>query len=152
MRDLFRIVSALLLTALIAPASALAQEPQTEAGALAAAIAIVRSRPGITDSIPIVTDTTALYAALRPCHDGPGGKPVCTFADSRKLVPMVIVHLITPTSATVELRYYYVLRGSCPLNTPFSAPVVAFTRSDHFTIDYLNGHWQTTGGGRGIEC
>jgi len=36
MRDLFRIVSALLLTALIAPASALAQEPQTEAGALAA--------------------------------------------------------------------------------------------------------------------
>jgi hypothetical protein len=144
-------ICGLFLNAMLLAAPVFAQEPQTEAGAQAAAIALLRTRPWIPDSTPIVTDSAAVRAHLVHCSEVTGSPPVCSMVYG-KWVIMVITRLASPTTANVDVRYYYVLRGSCPLDRPFEVPIIAYTRTDFFSLRYVDGHWKDTGVGRSIEC
>jgi hypothetical protein len=141
----------LLLNTMVSATPVVAQEPQTEAGARTAAIALLRARPGTPDSTRIVTDSTALYAELVHCKEVAGGPPECSMIDGKQVL-MVIAHLNSATTAAIEVRYYHVMRGSCPLGRPLPTPIIAHTRTESFTLGYADGHWKPTGGGRGIEC
>ena len=141
----------LMLNALLSVGLVVGQEPQTEAGARTAVIALLRTRPGTPDSIPIVADSAALYAELMRCNEVPGAPPACSMVDGKQVV-MVIVRMGAATTAAVEVRYYHVMRGSCPLGRPFPTPIIGYTRTETFTLGYIDGHWKPTGGGRGMEC
>lgn len=139
------------LTVFLARSPLQAQEPKTEAGARAAAITLVRNRSSTPNVMAVVPDSAALYQELTSCQEVPGSPPTCSLIEG-KVVRLVLVHLSSPTSAAVEIRYYQVMRGGCPLGTPPTTPGIRYTRTEQFTLGYADGHWKPTGGGRGVEC
>lgn len=145
------VVAGCSLSLLLALSSLPAQEPKTEAGARAAAFTLVRSRPNAPDSMAVVLDSAALYRELTRCQEVPGSPPTCSLVEG-KLVRLVLVHLSSPASAAVEVRYYRVMRGSCPLGAPFTTHGIGYTRTEQFTLGYADGHWKRVAGGRGVEC
>lgn len=145
---------ALILTLLAAAAPLRAQEPQTEAGALAAAVRFVRSMPRVGDDMPIVADTAAVRRALTRCTELPGAAPKCELVDGRT-VGMVLVELRPPQWALVEFREYQVMRKRCPAwdeDPEFPEPIVGAPRWTTLTLVYADGRWTWDGRGQIRMC
>ena len=131
-----------------------AQEPQTEAGALAAAVRFVRTMPRVGDDMPIVADTAAVRRGLTRCTEMPGAAPKCELVDGRT-VGMVLVEFRPPQWALVEFREYQVMRRTCPdwsENPDLPEPLVAYPRSTTLTLVYADGRWTWDGRGQIRMC
>lgn len=146
-----RCFAALFLTALVAAAPLHAQDPPTEAGALAAAVRFLRTMPRVGDSIPIVTDTAAVRRALTRCTEVPGAAPSCVLVDGREAW-LVLVRLRAAASAEVEVREYQVLRRTCAFGEPSPEPMLGYLAGQHWTMAYVDGRWTWDKRGRGWVC
>jgi hypothetical protein len=140
----------LILHTALSVAPAVGQEPPTEAGARTAVIALLRHRSDVSDSIAIVSDTAALNAEFIHCQIAPDGVRTCAMVEGKHVL-LATVHLISPSQAAVEVRSYYVMKGSC-MGKPLPAPVIGYSRSESFTLNYSDGRWKWTGRGTGMEC
>ena len=144
-------VAGIAVSALIAAAPVAGQEPRTDAGARAAAIALVRARPGMLDSIPVVGDSVSLHNELVHCETVPTAEPACTMVEGKQVV-MVLARVTGATTASVEVRYYQVMHRSCPLGRPVPTPIIGYTRTEAFAMGYSAGRWKPVGSGRVVEC
>jgi len=144
----------LILTVLSAAAPMRAQDPPTEAGALAAAIRFVRTMPRVGDDMPIVTDTAAVRRELTRCTEVAGAAPRCALVDGR-VVGMVLVEFRPPQWALVEFREYHVFRRTCPdwsENPDLPEPIVGYLRSTTLSMVYADGRWTWDGKGQMRMC
>jgi hypothetical protein len=146
-----RVLPAVVCGTLMIAAAAMGQEPKTEAAALSSAIALLRGRPTTPDFRPIVTDSAALHRELVRCEPTSAGKTECSFVDG-KVVAMVTARLSNPETAHVEVRYYQVMRTTCPLGTPLDAPIISYPKWESFTLSYADGKWGRVGVGSVRMC
>lgn len=145
------IVAVVLLSAALTSGALRAQEPRTEAGAYAAAVAAVRARRDTPDSARFAPDSAAMYRQFVTCRAAGEKAPVCSLVDDKPVV-MVLVHLSDATSGTAQVRYYYMLRGRCPVGPQYDVPIIGYTRSETFSLRFTAGRWQASADGKGIEC
>jgi hypothetical protein len=131
-----------------------AQEPATNAGALAAAVRFIRSMPRVQESMPLVTDTAAVRRELTRCTEVPGAAPSCVLIDG-KVVGMVLLEMRPPQWALVEFREYLVMRRRCadlPENPDLPEPIVGYLRSTTLSMTYAEGRWVWDGKTRVVMC
>ena len=145
------VVPGLVLCALLGPAAMPAQEPQNEAGAFAAVVALLRHRPEASDSMRFAPDSATMFREFVRCQPGGGSATVCSLVSDKPVI-MVRVQLRSPTTAAVEVRYYQMMRAPCPIGPRYDAPVIDFARKESLTLGYADGHWKPTGRWTVVEC
>jgi hypothetical protein len=140
----------LFLAVLLTGARLAAQEPQTEDGARAAAMQLVKLHWKGVDSSRVVPDSVAMYRDFVRCRDI-AGREVCALTDNRA-VHLILVRLVAPDTAVVEEQKYEMHTRRCPGGPVFEFPRIMAGSGSTWRMVYRGGRWVGDGLGRGWIC
>mgnify|MGYP002780001238 FL=1 len=140
-------VAAVLLAGLASPAAA--QSDPTVWRVREVVLDDLRSRPGFNVHTRFVSDSADLarYVACR----GTGAQRRCTLKDTVPVVRLVVT-LLAPDSARVQVGRYRMFTERCPSRTPIDPPLLGVDANETRTLVFRSGRWAETGSRVYIAC